>query len=67
MVRSKHEAPHAWTMVEVDVTNLVQYRNSIKNEFKKKEGFNLTFLLSLLKQLRKLKRISTNEFNVGRR
>ncbi len=42
MVKSKHEAPHAWMMVEVDVTNLVQYRNRIKNEFKKKEGFNLT-------------------------
>ena len=42
MVKSKHEIPHAWMMVEVDVTNLVQYRDSIKDEFKKKEGFNLT-------------------------
>jgi 2-oxoisovalerate dehydrogenase E2 component (dihydrolipoyl transacylase) len=42
MVKSKQEIPHGWMMVEVDVTNLVQYRNSIKNEFKKKEGFNLT-------------------------
>ena len=47
MVQSKHEAPHAWMMVEVDVTNLVQYRNSIKNEFKKKEGFNLTYFAFL--------------------
>ena len=23
MLRSKHEIPHAWTMVEVDATNLV--------------------------------------------
>ncbi|MBS4191165.1 2-oxo acid dehydrogenase subunit E2 [Bacillus sp. FJAT-49705] len=49
MLRSKHEAPHAWTMIEVDVTNLVNYRNSIKNEFKKKEGFNLTFFAFFVK------------------
>jgi len=49
MVRSKHEIPHAWTMVEVDVTNLVNYRNSIKAEFKKKEGFNITFFAFFVK------------------
>lgn len=49
MLRSKHEAPHAWTMIEVDVTNLVQYRNSIKNEFKKKEGFNVTYFAFFVK------------------
>ncbi|MBY0122463.1 dihydrolipoamide acetyltransferase family protein [Bacillus sp. S/N-304-OC-R1] len=49
MLRSKHEAPHAWTMIEVDVTNLVEYRNSIKNDFKKKEGFNLTFFAFFVK------------------
>ncbi|EIJ78795.1 branched-chain alpha-keto acid dehydrogenase subunit E2 [Bacillus methanolicus PB1] len=49
MVRSKHEIPHAWTMIEVDVTNLVEYRNSIKEEFKKKEGFNLTYFSFFVK------------------
>ncbi len=49
MLRSKHEAPHAWTMVEVDATNLVEYRNSLKDEFKKKEGFNLTFFAFFVK------------------
>lgn len=49
MLRSKHEAPHAWTMVEVDVTNLVNYRNSIKGEFKRNEGFNLTFFAFFVK------------------
>lgn len=49
MLRSKHEIPHAWTMIEVDVTNLVEYRNSLKDEFKKKEGFNLTFFAFLSK------------------
>ncbi len=49
MLRSKHEAPHAWTMIEVDATNMVAYRNSIKNEFKQKEGFNLTFFAFFVK------------------
>jgi 2-oxoisovalerate dehydrogenase E2 component (dihydrolipoyl transacylase) len=49
MVQSKHEAPHAWTMVEVDVTNLVNFRNQVKDEFKKKEGVNLTFLPFFIK------------------
>ncbi|MBN6188463.1 2-oxo acid dehydrogenase subunit E2 [Aneurinibacillus sp. BA2021] len=49
MVQSKHEAPHAWTMVEVDMTNLVKLRNRVKAEFKAKEGFNLTFLPFFIK------------------
>lgn len=49
MLRSKHEIPHAWTMIEVDVTNLVDYRNALKNEFKAKEGFNLTFFAFFVK------------------
>ncbi|WP_370295367.1 dihydrolipoamide acetyltransferase family protein [Rossellomorea marisflavi] len=49
MLRSKHEAPHAWTMMEVDVTNLVDYRNSLKTEFKQKEGYNLTFFAFFVK------------------
>jgi 2-oxoisovalerate dehydrogenase E2 component (dihydrolipoyl transacylase) len=49
MLRSKHEAPHAWTMMEVDATNLVEYRNLLKDEFKKKEGFNLTFFAFFVK------------------
>lgn len=49
MLRSKHEAPHAWTMIEVDVTNLVSYRDSIKTEFKQKEGFNVTYFAFFVK------------------
>jgi len=49
MLRSKHEAPHAWTMVEVDVTNLVAYRDAIKDEFKRREGFNLTYFAFFVK------------------
>ncbi|HET7658554.1 MAG TPA: dihydrolipoamide acetyltransferase family protein, partial [Bacillales bacterium] len=49
MVKSKHEAPHAWLTVEVDVTEMVKYRNSVKNEFKQKEGYSLTFLPFFIK------------------
>ncbi|NHM32169.1 dihydrolipoamide acetyltransferase family protein [Neobacillus terrae] len=49
MLRSKHEAPHAWMMMEVDATSLVEYRNSIKDDFKKTEGFNLTFFAFFVK------------------
>nr|WP_071395697.1 dihydrolipoamide acetyltransferase family protein [Bacillus tuaregi] len=49
MVKSKHEIPHAWMMVEADVTNLVEYRNEIKAEFYQKEGFNLTFFAFIVK------------------
>ncbi|MCU9613815.1 2-oxo acid dehydrogenase subunit E2 [Caldibacillus lycopersici] len=49
MVRSKQEIPHAWTMLEVDVTNLVAYRDSLKTEFKQREGFNLTYFAFFVK------------------
>lgn len=43
MVRSKQEIPHAWMTVEVDVTDLVTYRNKIKDQFKAREGYSLTY------------------------
>ncbi|RDW21980.1 dihydrolipoamide acetyltransferase family protein [Oceanobacillus chungangensis] len=49
MVRSKQEIPHAWMTVEVDVTDLVTYRNKIKHSFKQQEGFNLTFFAFFVK------------------
>ncbi|MEQ6356064.1 dihydrolipoamide acetyltransferase family protein [Lysinibacillus sp. M3] len=49
MVRSVHEVPHAWMMMEVDVTDLVAYRDSIKAEFKQKEGFNITYFAFFVK------------------
>lgn len=44
MVNSKQTSPHAWMMIEVDVTNLVKAREQFKQTFKQNEGFNLTFL-----------------------
>lgn len=51
MLRSKHEIPHAWTMVEADVTNLVEYRDSLKGEFKRTEGYNLTYFAFFVKAI----------------
>lgn len=49
MVRSAQEVPHAWMMMEVDVTDLVAYRDSIKMDFKQKEGFNITYFAFFVK------------------
>ncbi|HDE7684284.1 TPA: 2-oxo acid dehydrogenase subunit E2 [Staphylococcus aureus] len=49
MVNSVTEIPHAWMMIEVDATNLVNTRNHYKNKFKNKEGYNLTFFAFFVK------------------
>jgi 2-oxoglutarate dehydrogenase E2 component (dihydrolipoamide succinyltransferase) len=43
MVDSKRIAPHVTSFVEADVTNIVFWRNKVKNEFQKREGDALTF------------------------
>jgi 2-oxoisovalerate dehydrogenase E2 component (dihydrolipoyl transacylase) len=49
MRQSVGEIPHAWTMIEVDVTNLVNLRSKVKDDFFKNEGVNITYLAFLLK------------------
>ena len=44
MVRSLATSPHAWTLQEVDVTNLVRYRDAEKERFKARHGVALTYL-----------------------
>ena len=44
MVRSLQTSPHAWTLQEVDITNLVRYRESEKESFKSRHGAPLTYL-----------------------
>jgi len=43
MVQSKLTAPHVNSIDEIDMTNIVNFRNSFKEEFKKAEGFSLTY------------------------
>lgn len=49
MVQSKTEIPHAWLMMEVDATNLVNLRNKHKAKFKENEGVNLTYFSYFVK------------------
>jgi 2-oxoglutarate dehydrogenase E2 component (dihydrolipoamide succinyltransferase) len=43
MVLSKQTSPHVNSIDEIDMTGLVKQREKIKNEFKKREGINLTY------------------------
>ncbi len=43
MVLSKKTSPHVTSFVEADVTNVVNWRNMVKNEFLKKHGQKITF------------------------
>lgn len=43
MVMSKHTSPHVTSFVEADVTNLVNWRSKVKDQFKKQYGENITF------------------------
>lgn len=43
MVMSKHVSPHVTSYVEVDVTNIVLWRNNIKSAFEKQHGEKITF------------------------
>ncbi|XID94179.1 dihydrolipoamide acetyltransferase family protein [Paenibacillaceae bacterium WGS1546] len=49
MRQSVSEIPHGWMMIEVDVTNLVLLRNKLKDEFRRREGINLTYMPFLIK------------------
>ncbi|HEY8642942.1 MAG TPA: dihydrolipoamide acetyltransferase family protein [Candidatus Dormibacteraeota bacterium] len=44
MTRSLATSPHAWTLQEVDVTELVKYREAEKEGFRQRHGFTLTYL-----------------------
>jgi len=43
MVKSKQTSAHVTSFVEADVTNLVLWRNRMKDKFKERYGENLTF------------------------
>jgi 2-oxoisovalerate dehydrogenase E2 component (dihydrolipoyl transacylase) len=49
MATSKREAPHAWSMVEADVSGLVALRERVKEEFAEREGVRLTYLPFIVK------------------
>jgi 2-oxoisovalerate dehydrogenase E2 component (dihydrolipoyl transacylase) len=49
MVRSRQTSPDAWGLVEVDVSALVRLRESLLNDWQRREGFELTFLPFFIK------------------
>ena len=43
MVMSKQVSPHVTSFIEVDVTNIVNWRNRVKDQFMKRENQKITF------------------------
>ena len=44
MVLSKKVSPHVTSVIEIDVTRLVNWRKKVKDQFFKQEGINLTYM-----------------------
>ena len=53
MTMSKQTSAHITSFVEADMTNIVNWRNAIKNDFKKKEGQNITFTPIIIEAMAK--------------
>ncbi len=49
MVRSKRTSPHATTVVEVDMTNIAKWLEKNKDEFKRREGYGISFVPFVIK------------------
>ena len=49
MVKSASLIPQAWSLVEVDVSGMVSRRRAIRDEFKQREGINITYLPFVIK------------------
>jgi len=43
MVESKRTSPHTYTVAEVDMTNIVRFREEVKKSFLAEKGFKLTY------------------------
>ena len=53
MTMSKQTSAHITSFVEADMTNIVNWRNSIKKQFKEKEGQNITFTPIIIEAMAK--------------
>ncbi|MBB6218937.1 pyruvate dehydrogenase E2 component (dihydrolipoamide acetyltransferase) [Anaerosolibacter carboniphilus] len=51
MVQSKYTAPHATAMDEIDVTELVKFRENAKDHFGPEENIHLTFMPFIMKAI----------------
>ena len=53
MVMSKQTSPHVTAMVEADVTDMVNWRNKVKDEFLAKEKTKITFMPLIIEAVSK--------------
>lgn len=53
MVMSKSTSPHVTTVIEADVTKLVNWRKRVKDEFRKQEGINITYMPAIVEAVSK--------------
>ncbi len=49
MVRSKRTSPHATTVVEVDMTNIAKWLEKKKEDFKRREGYGISYIPFVMK------------------
>ena len=49
MVRTKRTAPHATTFMEVDMTNIARWLDKHKDEFKRKNGYGISYVAFVMK------------------
>ncbi len=73
MVNSVKTSPHVFSVVEADVTNLVNWRNKIKDAYKKAEGENITFTPLIVEAIAKaikdfpMVNVSVDGYNIIRK
>ena len=53
MTMSKSTSAHITSFVEADMTNIVKWRNSVKEDFKAREGQNITFTPIIIEAMAK--------------
>ncbi len=49
MVRSKRTSPHATTVAEVDMTNIAKWLEKNREDFKKREGYSISYVPFVMK------------------
>jgi 2-oxoisovalerate dehydrogenase E2 component (dihydrolipoyl transacylase) len=49
MARARTEIPDAWSLTEIDVSNLVRYRATLQADWQAREGYELTYLPFFIK------------------
>ncbi len=51
MVRSKRTSPHATTMMEVDMTNIAKWLEKNRDDFKRREGYSISYVPFVMKSV----------------